>query len=107
MRLGLGSNVFHQVTVMAVPLLLLIQKERQVELRFNQSNGTKLSASHPNVGHLPAELVQLSAPVVSALFAWPGARRRAPVSHSPPSFSRPQPEPPASARSLRVAFAVE
>lgn len=55
---------------------------------------------------LPAELIPLSAPVVSAQSVWLSSLQTAPSSHSPPSSSQPQPEPRASARSLYVAFAV-
>lgn len=89
---------------MAVPLLLLIQQKGKIKL---QTSNTNISATPLNVEHLPAELVQLFVPVVSALFAWLGALQRAPSSHTPPSFSQFQPEPPASARSPHVVFAVK
>lgn len=55
---------------------------------------------------LPAELIRLSVPVISAQSVWLSSLQRAPSFHSPPSFSQLQPESRASARSLNVAFAV-
>lgn len=55
---------------------------------------------------LPAELVRLSVPAVSAQSVWLSALQTAPSFHSPPFFSPPQPEPRASVQSLNVAFAV-
>lgn len=56
---------------------------------------------------LPAEPILLSVPAVSAQSVWLSSLQTTPSFQSPPSFSQPQPEPRAFARSLYAAFAEE
>lgn len=55
---------------------------------------------------LPAELILLFVPVVSAQSVWLSSLRIAPSFQSPLSSSQPQPESQASAQSLYAVFAV-
>lgn len=124
MRLGLGTNVFHQTIIVVGPLLLLSTEKDEVNEISNESLQTLQSPIQPFyflflmslVSTSPklvlsiclqAELIPLSVPVISAQSVWLSSLQTAPSFQSPPSFSLPQPESRASARSLYVVFAVE